>query len=198
MTGKVLERIKSLAADRRGATVVEFALVCIPFVMMLCAMFELGFQQYVSVQLQDALDQAARKVTVGSGTTTAQLTELVKARVQTVLPRSTVVVSPTSYNKFQNVGKPEPITTDTAPLGIYNAGDCFTDVNGNGSWDSDAGKSGTGGSDDVVLYTATVSYREMVPISGFLGWGANRMLTATTMLKNQPYASQPDPATVCR
>jgi len=107
------------------------------------------------------------------------------------------VVSPSSYDKFQSVGKPEPITTDTAPLGVYNAGDCFVDVNGNGSWDSDAGKSGTGGSDDVVLYTATVTYREIFPVSGFLGWGSTRTLTATTMLRNQPYASQREPATIC-
>jgi Flp pilus assembly protein TadG len=194
----VTQVLKRLGADQRGATIVEFALVCIPFVTMLCALFELGFQQYVAVQLQDALDQAARKVTVGTGTTSAQLTALVKARVQTIAPTATVVVSPTSYAKFQNVAKAEPITTDTAPLGTYNAGDCFTDVNGNGSWDSDAGKAGTGGSDDVVLYTATVSYREIVPVSGLLGWGSTRTMTATTMLRNQPYASQAEPATVCK
>ena len=196
---RINRALRDLGEDQRGATIVEFSLVCIPFITMLCAMFELGFRQYVAVQLQDALDQAARKVMVAEGTTSSQLKASIEPRIKVVSPGATVTVKPTSYDKFQNVAKAEPITTDTAPLGVYNPGDCFTDINGNGNWDSDAGTvDSTGGSDDVVLYTATVQYREVVPVSGLLGWSSTRELTATTMLKNQPYASQPEPDTVCK
>jgi hypothetical protein len=122
---------------------------------------------------------------------------LVRARVAVIASNATVTVVPTSYPKFQNVAKAEPITTDTAPLGSYNAGDCFSDTNRNGIWNSDAGKSGTGGSDDVVLYTATIRLPEIVPMRGLMGWDAVDTLTVTTMLKNQPYASQAEPATIC-
>jgi Flp pilus assembly protein TadG len=187
-----------LWGDRRGASILEFAIVCMPLMVMMFGLFALGYRQYVAVQLQDALDQAARMVTIGTSTTAAELTAIVKTKIDPVAANATVAVVPTSYNKFDRVAKAEPITTDTAPLGIYNAGDCFSDINGNGRWDADAGKAGTGGSDDVVLYTATASYPELVPMKGLLGWDPNEIVTATTMLKNQPYASQPEPATVCR
>jgi Flp pilus assembly protein TadG len=189
--------LRRLVRDARGATVVEFAIITIPLTILMCGLFDLGYRQYVSVQLQDALDQAARQVTVGTSMTTAKLNQIVKAKIIPVAANATVTVAPASYDSFGHVAKPEPITTDTAPKGSYNAGDCFLDINGNGVWDGDAGKTGTGGSDDIVVYTATVTYPAIMPMYGLLGWSKMETVTSTTMLKNQPYASQPDPATIC-
>ncbi|WP_294247069.1 TadE/TadG family type IV pilus assembly protein [uncultured Sphingomonas sp.] len=193
--GGVLRRI---GRDRGGASIVEFALISLPAIVIMCGLFDLGYRQYVATQVQDALDRAARRVTIGTGTTSAQLTAMVSDSVKAISRDANVVVVPTSYGKFQQVAKPEPITTDTPPLGQYNAGDCFLDINGNGVWDVDGARAGTGGSDDVVLYTATVTYPEIVPMSRLVGWSALTRLTATTMLKNQPYASQAEPVTLCR
>lgn len=189
--------VRRLFGEERGATIVEFAIITIPLIVMMCGLFDLGYRQYLAVQVQDALDQAARRVTVGTSTSTDQLTAIVKAKVTQIAKNATVTVVPTSYDKFQRIAKAEPITTDTAPLGSYNSGDCFTDINGNGTWDAIAGKAGTGGSDDVVLYTATVSMPQIMPMSGLVGWSSTETITATTMLKNQPYASQAEPRTVC-
>ncbi|MCT8002014.1 pilus assembly protein [Sphingomonas sanguinis] len=197
MTRLQVPRLAFLLSDRRGASVVEFAIVALPAIAIMCGLFDLGYRQYVAIQVQDALDRAARRVTVGPNTTSAQLTAMVKDSVSGIAKTATVIVVPTSYGKFQQVSKAEPITTDTVPLGTYNSGDCFTDINGNGIWDADAGRAGTGGSDDVVLYTATVTYPEIVPMSKLMGWSAVTKLTATTMLKNQPYASQAEPVTIC-
>ncbi len=188
---------RTLASDRHGATIVEFAIVLLPLSVMMCGLFDLGYRQYVAVQLQDALTQAARTVTVGTSTTATTINAVVTAKIRLVARNATVVVTPTSYDSFDHVAKPEPITTDTAPLGSYNAGDCFTDVNGNGAWDADGGLSGTGGSDDVVLYTARASYPAIMPMYGLLGWSSTSTVTATAMMKNQPYAAQKEPATVC-
>ncbi|MET0309578.1 MAG: TadE/TadG family type IV pilus assembly protein [Sphingomonas sp.] len=188
---------RRLIGEERGATIVEFALVTIPLTTIMCGLFDLGYRQYVAVQLQDALDQAARQVTVGTSTTTAQLNQIVTNKIRPVANNATVSVVPTSYDTFAHVAKPEPITTDTAPLGKYNAGDCFLDINGNGVWDADAGKGGTGGSDDIVVYTATVTYPAIMPMFGLLGWSKTETVTSTAMMKNQPYASQPQPATIC-
>lgn len=195
--GAPVRSLRRLLTNTRGATIVEFAIITVPLVTMMCGLFDLGYREYLTVQVQDALDQAARRVTIGTSTSPAQLTAIVKAKVLPIANNATVVVVPTSYDKFQRISKPEPITTDTAPLGSYNTGDCFTDVNGNGVWNSVAGKSGTGGSDDVVLYTATVSFPQIMPMSGLLGWSSTETVTVTTMLKNQPYASQAEPRTVC-
>ncbi|WP_267433912.1 TadE/TadG family type IV pilus assembly protein [Sphingomonas sp. GM_Shp_1] len=189
--------LSRIGGDRRGATVVEFALISLPAIAMMCGLFDLGYRQYVATQVQDSLDRAARRVTVGTGTTAVQLTALVQDSVSAISRDARVVVAPTSYGKFQQIAKAEPIVTDKPPLGTYNAGDCFIDINGNGIWDADAARAGTGGSDDVVLYTATVTYPEIMPMRKLMGWSPLTTLTATTMLKNQPYASQAEPATLC-
>jgi len=64
-------------------------------------------------------------------------------------------------------------------------------------WNSDGGQSGNGGGDDIVYYTATVSYPALMPLRKLLGWSATETVTATMMMRNQPYAAQPQPATIC-
>ncbi|MGQ7390147.1 TadE/TadG family type IV pilus assembly protein, partial [Streptococcus suis] len=83
--------------DRRGTTIVEFAIVAPCLVMLLIGMMDLGLRAYVGVQLQGALEQAARQVTVSSATGTATITGLVSRQIQRILPRATVVVTPSNY-----------------------------------------------------------------------------------------------------
>lgn len=186
-----------LFKDSRGVTIVEFAIVAPCLMLIMMGLLSIGLRAYIGIQLQGALEQAARQVTVGTTTTTAMVTASVKTQVNRIMPRATVIVVPTSYYDFAHVGKPEPITTDTAPLGTYNKGDCFQDLNGNGTWDADAGSSGTGGSDDIVYYTATLTYADPLPVKRLLGFPATTTVSGTTMMKNQPYASQAEPAIVC-
>lgn len=197
MSAYKLPAYKNFRQDVRGATLVEFAIVAMPLIVMMMAMFDLGFREYISIQLAGALDQSARQVTVGTATNAAAIKSSVTTQIKTILPGATVNVIPSSYDAFSKVGKPEPITTDTAPIGVYNKGDCFEDENGNGVWDSDSGLNGTGGSDDIVYYTAIVTYPEIVPMRRLLGWSATETVTGTAMMKNQPYASQADPAVIC-
>lgn len=192
----MIRRVRGLVRDSRGAAAVEFGLVTVPLIIMLLALVDLGFRSYISSQLQGTMDQAARKVTIG-GVSTTTVTNFVSDRIRRILPGATVVVVPKSYDDFSDVEKPEPITTDTAPIGTYNPGDCFTDLNGNGVWNSDGGQSGNGGGDDIVYYTATVSYPALMPLRKLLGWSATETITATMMMRNQPYAAQPQPATIC-
>jgi Flp pilus assembly protein TadG len=187
---------RRLARDRRGIAAVEFALVSVPVIIMLLALIDLGFRSYIAAQLQGTLDQAARRVTIG-GVSTSTVSTFVTDRIRRILPGATVSIVPKSYDDFSDIGKPEPITTDTAPLGTYNAGDCFLDLNANGVWNSDGGQSGNGGGDDIVYYVATVSYPALMPLRGFLGWSNTETVAATMMMRNQPYAAQPQPATIC-
>jgi Flp pilus assembly protein TadG len=188
--------MRRLARDEGGITLVEFALVSPVLLMMMLALIDLGFRSYVSMQLQGTLDQAARKVTVGS-VTTSSINSFVQQRMTAIIRTATVTVAEKNYDTFSHVGKPEPITTDTAPIGTYNKGDCFLDINGNGTWDSDSAESGTGSGDDVVYYTATVTFPALMPLGRLLGWPSTETVSATMMMRNQPYAAQAQPATVC-
>lgn len=191
-----MRRIRHAVADTAASAAVEFALIATPFLLMLLALVDLGFRQYMTSHLQGVMDRAARQVTVG-GVTQSTITNYVTTQMRLILPSASVTVVPKSYYDFATVGKPEPITTDTAPLGQVNAGDCYTDLNGNKTWDSDASKSGMGGGDDIVYYTATASYPAIVPMTRWLGWSSTEQVSATAMMRNQPYAAQGTPATIC-
>jgi len=187
---------RSRPCNDRGASAVEFALIAPVVLMVFLAAVDLGFREYVGTQLQGTMDQAARKVTVG-GVSSSTITSFVTNRIKSILPGASVTITTKSYDDFSDVGKPEPITTDTAPLGSYNTGDCFEDMNGNGVWDSDSGSSGFGTSDDIVYYTATVSYPALVPVGKLLGWSTTETVKATTMMRNQPFAAQAQPVVKC-
>ena len=80
---------------------------------------------------------------------------------------------------------------DSNNNGVYDSTkDCFTDVNGNGVWDADPGISGQGGANDVAIYTFTVNYPRIFPVFALMGLGSAVTLTASTVLKNQPWATQ--------
>jgi Flp pilus assembly protein TadG len=54
-----------LRADRRAATAIEFALVCLPFVAFLLAVMAVGLHFYLQQALDYATQQAVRQVQLG-------------------------------------------------------------------------------------------------------------------------------------
>jgi Flp pilus assembly protein TadG len=196
MSSSPIRYSRCLARGERGSTATEFALVAPILLMLMLGLLDLGFRQYIASQLQGSLDQAARTVTVG-GVSSSTVSDFVSTRIHRILPGATVNVTTKNYDDFASVGKPEPITTDTAPLGTYNTGDCFLDENGNGVWDADSGNSGAGGSDDIVYYTAVVTYPALLPLGRMLGWPSTESVQGSMMMRNQPYASQPQAVTRC-
>lgn len=182
-------RILRIGGDTKAATIVEFAMILPALCVLLLGIFELGYRSYAASIVQGALHEAARMATVG-GVTMTQIDNRVKQRLSNFATNSTVTTRTTSYYDFAGVGRPEKITSDTAPFGTYNATDCFEDANGNGSYDLDRGRSGQGNADDIVRYEVSMSFRRIVPIGGFLGWSDNETITANTVLRNQPYAGR--------
>nr|QQZ50147.1 pilus assembly protein [Phenylobacterium glaciei] len=53
------------AAARRGTTAIEFAIIALPFCVMMFGIIELGLVFMVSVTLQNATDNAARQIRTG-------------------------------------------------------------------------------------------------------------------------------------
>jgi Flp pilus assembly protein TadG len=180
-----------LASDESGVTVVEFAIVAPVMLLMLMGFFDLAHTEYARSVLQGAMQMAARNSTLESGLTSqtaidTYVTDQVKLVVGT---GATFTPTRLSYSNFSAVGTPERYN-DTNGNGKYDTGECFEDVNGNGQWDPDLGKTGQGGADDAVLYTMTVSYKRMFPMATMVGWPATQTISASTVLRNQPYGSQ--------
>lgn len=189
-----------LARDESGATVIEFAIVAPVMLMMLMGFFDLAHTGYARSVLQGAMQMAARNSTLESGLTSqAAIDNYVKNQVKNVVGSGATFTSTRlSYTDFAGVGKAETYT-DLNGNNRYDRGECYQDVNGNGQWDADLGRAGQGGADDAVLYTMTVSYRRMFPMASMLGWSANQTVSASTVLRNQPYGTQsrPTPPTIC-
>ncbi|HEY0412789.1 MAG TPA: TadE/TadG family type IV pilus assembly protein [Allosphingosinicella sp.] len=181
--------------DRRGATIVEFAIVCPVLCLTLLGFMELGYKSYVGSIVQGALHEAARSATVGDKTG-AQIDALVQDRLKSFSSGATITINKSSYTNFSDVKMPEKITQDTAPLGSYNTGDCYEDANGNGAYDIDRGKSGLGGSDDIVNYEIVMTFPPIVPLWRMIGGPSTETIRASTVLRNQPYASRTTSVTV--
>jgi len=180
---------RALGRDSKGATIVEFALILPVMCMMILGTLDLGYRAYVASIVQGALHDAARMATVG-GVTTAQIQTFVQNRLQSFSRNATITTTARSYSDYSGVKVAETITNDTVPLGTYNTGDCFEDSNGNGSYDTDRGRSGTGGSEDVVYFEVTMTYPHIVPVGKLFGWSGNITTTQNTVLRNQPYAAR--------
>lgn len=196
-----------LRGEERGTTIVEFAIISGPMVLLLMGGLELGYNSYVRSTMQGALNDAARTaavefpiINVEGETVEEQVANLIKEQVKNVAPNATITVTQKSYFDFSSIGDPEKLMTDNNGNGQYDAadGDCFEDANGNGNYDTDAGKTGNGGADDVVLYTADVSAPRILPLDGFLpGVGPTIEYSLQTAVRNQPYDQQATAAVIC-
>lgn len=57
--------LKALRPDRRGSAAVEFALVALPFFIMIAGMLETGYLAFTSAVMEGATREAARQVRTG-------------------------------------------------------------------------------------------------------------------------------------
>ncbi|WP_294093907.1 TadE/TadG family type IV pilus assembly protein [Sphingomonas sp.] len=188
-------RFTRLLRDRRGVAVTEFAILAPVLMVTLMGLMDLSFQAYTRAVLEGAIQKAGRDSGI-EGATATEIDAKVTAAVKQVANRASVTFDRRSYSTFGNI-KAERFT-DTNGNGIRDPNECYDDVNGNGMWDADPGKTGQGGANDVTLYTVTATYPRMFPLGALLGWSSTETISAKTLLKNQPYATQAIPTVVTR
>ncbi len=179
-----------LRSDTRGATIVEFAFAAPILILLLCAAFDFGYAIYARAVLQGAVQDAGRDAGLETGATNlAVIDAYVLGQVQNLVPKGSILTSRKNYQSFEDVSKPEDFI-DADGDGEYDETECFTDVNENATWDEDRGENGLGGADDVVLYTAVLSYDRIIPFWRILGGNAKTEISASTTLRNQPFGDQ--------
>jgi Flp pilus assembly protein TadG len=191
--------IRTIRNAQRGSTIIEFAFAAPILFLMLMAAFDLNYRAFIYSTLQGAVQKAARDGTLENGSgATSSLDARIRLQVAPIVDNGTFTFTRKNYESFTRAGQAENFT-DANSNGVRDAGECFQDENGNASWDSDTGLSGQGGARDIVVYTATVVYPRIFPLYGMLGWNPNQTVSATTVLRNQPYATQQRaaPVAVC-
>ncbi|UIP05730.1 pilus assembly protein [Erythrobacter sp. SDW2] len=182
----MLRMVRSLRRNREGATFVEFAMISPVLLIAVLGAMDAAFNAYTSVVLRGAVADAARGATIedaDSGSLDGEVT----TRVRDLLPSAQLSYARKSYDSFSVVGNPEDYD-DVNGDGFCNDGESFEDVNGNGLWDSDRGIIGNGGARDVVEYKVTISYDRLFPAPALIGLDPRFSVTATTLLRNQPFA----------
>jgi len=190
LPGSFLHR---LARDRDGATIVEFAFVVTPLFMVLLGLTDFGYRIYVDSVVQGTVYRAARLATVGDKTAD-QIDDFVKAQLMTFSGNGVVTIDKKNYYQFSNVDNTEK-WIDKNNDGVFNHGDCWIDSNPDNPTDGPGptARDGLGGSDDIVFYKVTLTYPRIIPLGGFFGWSDTQTISAKTLMRNQPYASQATP-----
>lgn len=182
--------LRTLPADSRGVTVVEFALVAPILLMMLLGIFDLGHTMYTRSLLLGAIQKTARDSSIeGASGNQSTLDGKITTVVQAIAPGAALTFKRRAYQNFSDVARGEDYT-DTDLNGICDKGEPYEDANNNNTWDSLAGADGFGGARDAVHYTVTVNFERIFPAYAFIGGSKMAALTAETVLRNQPYATQ--------
>ena len=191
--------IRRLRRNERGIAAVEFALTAPLFLLLLMGIFDFCWQMYAQQVLQGAVAKAGRDSTLERyASDQSGLDNLVRKQVLNVFVNADVSFTRKAYDSFDQVGTEERYT-DSNNNGRYDAGECFDDFNKNGSWDADRGRNGNGNADDVVLYTASMKFKRVLPVWKMLGQSQETTLSSSTVLRNQPFASGVDsPQDTCR
>tara|TARA_A100000171_G_C2125135_1_gene143046 strand:- start:1320 stop:1898 length:579 start_codon:yes stop_codon:yes gene_type:complete len=166
--------LKSLKSEK-GASAIEFAFLAPIFLMMIVAMMELGIMMVIQNSLDAAAREASRLGITGSGTlNAAEREEAIRDRVIEVVQNlsggiakpENIVISISAYDELENLAQPEPFE-DGNDNDLYDVGEVYTDVNGNGSYDEDQGLSDSFGlSGQAVDYRITYNWDSIVSLMG--------------------------------
>lgn len=185
-----------IANDTHGATAVEFAIIAPIMLTLMLGMMELGYQAYAQSVLLGATNKAARDLTLEDAPTNKSLIEgKIGSMLQTISKKAVVTTTSESFSSFTKVNTYEDFK-DLDGDKQFDAGtECFFDVNNSKTWNK-RGKSGLGGADDIVVFTATATYPRLFPVMGMLGWSNTGTVVARTTLRNQPYSEQAEEAGV--
>lgn len=188
-------RARSLLADHRGATIVEFGMILPVMGLLLLGTFDIGHTLYMRAVLQGVVQKTARDSGLQDGGTPARQAELdrrVRGQVKQLkkLDDDDIVITRRAYRSFSKAAaaQAEPYTETNGNTKCDN-GETFEDQNGNGVRDADGGNNGQGGAKDSVLYTVTITYPRLLPHSK-IGGSDIVVVSAKTVMNNQPYSDQ--------
>lgn len=176
-----------------GATLVEFALVLPVFLALLMGAMDLGYERYMAGVLDGTLNRAARSITLEAGNEAATRRALdteIRNTMRLTRADITLTITRESAKRYrQIVSRGEPLN-DVNHNNRCDRGETFEDVNGNGRFDANSVRSDWGGAGDVLVYQVTAQMPRLFPVAAFVGLPDTMTLSATKMLRIQPFGPQ--------
>jgi hypothetical protein len=196
---KLIERFRRMARCRKGGTAIEFAIVAGLLFTFMFGIVEFAMYMLATVLLEGSMREASRFGITGylpSGISREQrITQIVDKITMGLIDTSSASykLDTLVYDKFENIGKPEPWDDINPPgnnNGVYDVGETYTDVNGNGKWDDDMGASGAGGPGAVVLYTVSYDWPLWTYLATAIGGPDGTLpIRATMAVRNEPWSA---------
>ncbi|WP_394270423.1 TadE/TadG family type IV pilus assembly protein [Qipengyuania sp.] len=196
----------SLLRDTAGATITEFALILVPLCTMLFGGMDLAHRMWIKTQMQGALSDSARRAGVedpifsaAGATLQERIKNTVREQVDPLAPGATYDLKIENFFDFSGIGNPEKLVRDVDKDGTYDRShnDCFEDLNDNGKYDLDTGRTGVGGANDVAFYEMTLTMPRLIPIHVFVPIGDKITIKAAAAMRNQPFGDQATPPVRC-
>lgn len=170
---------------------IEFAFIAPVLMLFICGIVELSLVMYVQSVIEGATTLTSRLGKTGyiEGGQSRETTIMnaLQERAGKFLEPSKVTITSKFYGQFDQIGDEEPYI-DTDHDGQHDAGETYTDVNGNGIWDADMAEQGYGNANDIVVYTVAYPWRINTPmIAQFVGDDGQLTLRSSAVVKNEPY-----------
>ena len=185
---------RALAADERGSTLVEFAIVAPVMGIMLLGAFDVGHTLYMRSVLQGVVQKTARDATLqdaGTPENAQMLDDRVRAQAKAIASNGDIKITRRFYRTFTAAAAAKAEDwSDINKNGRCDDGEPYEDANQNNVWDADGGDQGQGGAKDAVLYTVSITYPRMFPLYNLIGVPPTTTVSADTVLRNQPYGDQ--------
>lgn len=172
------------AAARRGATAIEFAIIALPFCVLLFGIIELGLVFLVSVTLQNATDNAARQIRTGQFQTSGSnskgdfKTQVCNRMAWLATPcAGKLTVAVQTFADFDTASASGP-TAGTAWTPAAAAATCFS----------------TGAPGDIVLVRTYYEWDVFTPLlnKSLVNTGPNsntRLISTVATFRNEPYST---------
>jgi Flp pilus assembly protein TadG len=165
---------RRLRGDTKGSAAIEFAILALPFMVIIFAIIEIALMFFVDSGLDAALHKTVRQVRVGTANTGAWDLEDFKTRLCTELSYS--------FSCAENLKVRSVVVTDMASVSKINP-----IVNGalSVTEDFDIGESG-----DYVLVQAYLTWSPVLRLYTFAGGKLNDgsyVLGAAELFKNEPF-----------
>lgn len=192
MIDELRRKLGHLVQRCEGASAIEFAFVGPVLLLLVVGSMELGMIFFASSLLQGGIREAARFGITGAqpdGPVNREqhLVEVINEHGAGVVNVTAADIATLIYPDFSSIGEPEPFV-DRNGNNIYDAGEPYTDVNCNDSWDPDMGRAGLGVGGEVVLYRASF---DKPLLTGFLapmiGKDGRIRLEASVAVRNEPF-----------
>jgi Flp pilus assembly protein TadG len=191
MTNPMLEGLRQrFKTDETGVTAVEFALIAPVLMLIIMGTVEVGLMTAAQRMLDNATFTGSRTGKTGyiaTGKTQAQtIQDGIKKAAPVLLNPSKITLSSIAYPDYSYI-KPEAFT-DTNKNRKWDSGEPYVDANNNGKYDDGTGVSGLGSCGQIVVYTATYSWKLFTPLlSRLIGTGGYVPLKSSIPVKNEPY-----------